>query len=378
MRLARLLGGEVLASSYVALVLYAGVRIGEGLVASLLGARPARQLFMVQRNRLLLQNCFNRALYWLSIGTWVYFTLDGFGVMSPILSAGAVALNARYVRGSMSLSLADVVAFGLTVWAAFLLSSLVRFVLQEDVYPRVLLPRGVPYTVSTLVRYAIVLVGFVFAVAALGVDLNRITILAGAFGVGIGIGLQNVVANFVSGLILLLERRIHVGDLVQIGDLQGQVREIGSRASTILNWDGADVIVPNASLTSERVTNWTLSDRLRRVDLNVGVAYDADPERVLEILRGVAKAHPKALAEPAPLALCTGFGDSALKFVLRVWTARFEEVESVQSQLAVGVHAALTAAKIEIPFPQRDLHIRSIESEQPSLLRRQGPGDGNA
>jgi len=228
MRLARLLGGEVLASSDVALVLYAGVRIGEGLVASLLGARPARQLFMVQRNRLLLQNCFNRALYWLSIGTWVYFTLDGFGVMSPILSAGAVALNARYVRGSISLSLADVVAFGLTFWAAFLLSSLVRFVLQEDVYPRVLLPRGVPYTVSTLVRYAIVLVGFVFAVAALGVDLNRITILAGAFGVGIGIGLQNVVANFVSGLILLLERRIHVGDLVQIGDLQGQVREIGS------------------------------------------------------------------------------------------------------------------------------------------------------
>ncbi len=138
------------------------------------------------------------------------------------------------------------------------------------------------------------------------------------------------------------------------------------------------MIVPNASLTSERVTNWTLSDRLRRVDLDVGVAYDADPERVLEILRGVAKAHPKALAEPAPLALCTGFGDSALKFVLRVWTARLEEAESVLSQLAVGVHAALTAAKIEIPFPQRDLHIRSVESEQPSLLRRQVPGDGNA
>src|SRR5262249_57509114 len=127
-------------------------------------------------------------------------------------------------------SLADVVAFGLTVWAALLLSSLVRFILQEDVYPRVLLPRGMPYTVSTLVRYAIVLTGFVVAVAALGVDLNRITILAGAFGVGIGIGLQSVVANFVAGLILLLERRIHVGDSVQVGDLQGQGRQIPTPA----------------------------------------------------------------------------------------------------------------------------------------------------
>jgi small-conductance mechanosensitive channel len=236
----------------------------------------------------------------------------------------------------------------------------------------------VPYAVSTLIHYAIILAGFIFAVAALGVDLNRITILAGAFGVGIGIGLQNVVANFVAGLILLLERRIHVGDSVQIGDLQGEVREIGSRASTIRTWNGAEVIVPNASLTSERVTNWTLSDRLRRVDLEIGVAYGADPEQVLEVLPNVAKAHPKALAEPAPLALCTGFGDSTLKFVLRVWTAHFEESESVLSELAVGVHAAITAAKVEILSPPRDIQIRNVESEQPSVLRRQSSGDGRS
>jgi small-conductance mechanosensitive channel len=378
MRLARPLGGEVLASSYVALVLYAGVRVGEGLVAYLLRGRPLRQLFMLQRHRALVQRRINLALRWLSVGTWAYFTLDGLGVMSPIWSAGAMALNARYMRGSVSLSLGDTAAFGLTVWAAFLLSSFVRFVLREDVYPRVWLARGVPYAVSTLIHYAIILAGFIFAVAALGVDLNRITILAGAFGVGIGIGLQNVVANFVAGLILLLERRIHVGDSVQIGDLQGEVREIGSRASTIRTWNGAEVIVPNASLTSERVTNWTLSDRLRRVDLEIGVAYGADPEQVLEVLPNVAKAHPKALAEPAPLALCTGFGDSTLKFVLRVWTAHFEESESVLSELAVGVHAAITAAKVEILSPPRDIQIRNVESEQPSVLRRQSSGDGRS
>jgi potassium-dependent mechanosensitive channel len=378
MRLARLLGGEVLASSYVALVLYAGVRVGEGLVASLLRAGPLRQLFMVQRHQELLQRRADLILRWLAIVTWAYFTLAGLGVMDSIWSAGAMILNARYTRGSVSLSLADVTAFALTVWAAYLVSSFVRFVLGEDVYPRIWLPRGVPYAVSTLIHYAVILAGFVFAVAALGVDLTRITILAGAFGVGIGIGLQNVVANFVSGLILLLERRIHVGDSVQIGDLQGQVREIGSRASTIRTWDGAEVIVPNANLTSERVTNWTLSDRLRRVDLTVAVVYAADPQRVLDILRAVAKAHPKALADPAPLALCTGFADSALNFVLRVWTARFEEGDAVLSQLAVDVHTALIAANVEIAYPQREIHIRNVVREQPDFLKLETDGEGSS
>src|SRR5262249_17770090 len=162
----------------------------------------------------------------LSIALWAYFTVDGVGLMGPIWGAAARALDARFVRGSVSLSLGDVAAFGLTVSAAFLLSSFVRFVLQEDVYPRVGLARGGPCAVSSLVHYAFVLAGFVLAIAAMGVDLTHITILAGAFGVGIGIGLQSAVANFVSGLILLLERRIHVGDSVQIGDLEGEVREI--------------------------------------------------------------------------------------------------------------------------------------------------------
>jgi small-conductance mechanosensitive channel len=166
------------------------------------------------------------------------------------------------------------------------------------------------------------------------------------------------VANFVSGLILLLERRLHVGDAVQLGTLEGRIREIGIRASTIRTWDGAEVIVPNAALTSERVTNWTLSDTLRRVTLEVGVAYSADPRSVLEMLRSVASAHPQAVSDPAPLVLCTGFGDSALKFELRVFT-RVDDAPSFLSDLAIAVHAALSAAKIEIPFPQRDVHIRN-------------------
>jgi potassium-dependent mechanosensitive channel len=367
MRLARLLGTEVLVSSYIGLVLYAGVRVGEGLVAYLLRVRPLRTLFMVQQHRALLQRRFHLALRWVSVGTWVYFTLDGLGVMSPSWTAVETVLGARYVRGSVSMSVGDVVAFGLTIWAAFLLSAFVRFVLHEDVYPRVGLPRGLPYALSSLLHYAVILVGFIFAVAALGVDLTRITIVAGALGVGIGIGLQNVVANFVAGLILLLERRIHVGDSIETGDLQGEVRQIGFRSSTIRTWDGAEVIVPNGRLTSERVTNWTLSDRMRRVDLKVAVAYASDPPRVLDVLCAAAKAYPKVLAEPAALALCTGFRDSALNFELRVWAAADSDL--VLSELAVAVHAALAAARIEIAFPQHDIHIRNAGGEQLDLLR---------
>ena len=360
MRLARLLGNAVLSSDYAALVLYAGVRVGEGLVAYALRARPCRDLLIVQAHRALVQRRLTLALRWLSVGAWAYFTLDGLGAIGPIWSAGAAVLGARYVRGSVSLSLGDVAAFVLSVWAVFVVSSFVRFVLDEEVYPRVHLPRGAAYALATIVHYVIVVIGFGFAIAALGIDLNRITLVAGALGVGVGIGLQNVVANFVSGLILLLERRLHVGDAVQLGTVEGRIREIGIRASTIRTWDGAEVIVPNAALTSERVTNWTLSDTLRRVTLDVGVAYSADPRRVLEILSSVAAAHPKALADPPPLALCIGFGESALKFELRVWT-RVDDADSFLSQLAIAVHGALAAAKIEIPLPQRDVHIRNGE-----------------
>ena len=358
MRLARLLGGTVLASDYVALVLYAGVRVADGLIVYVLRARPLNRLFMVQRHRALLERRITLALRWLAVGIWISFTLGALGVMDPFRSAAGTAWDARYVRGSISLSFGDVVVFILTVACAFALSAVVRLVLHEDVYPRLLLPRGVPYAASFFLHYAIVLGGFVAAVAAMGVDFTRITILAGALGVGVGIGLQGVVANFVSGLILLLERRIHVGDAIQLGDLGGAVREIGSRASTIRTWDGAEVIVPNSILTSERVTNWTLSDRLRRVDLDVRVDYASDPEHVLEILRTTGGAHPKALAEPAPVALCTGFADSALNFELRVWTAHAEEAESIGSQIAVAVHGALGAAKIAFAIPQRDVQLR--------------------
>jgi potassium efflux system protein len=253
---------------------------------------------------------------------------------------------------------ADVLVFVLTVWVAFLLSALLRFVLAEEVYPHLRLPRGLPSFLSGLLHYAVLLAGFLLALAALGVDLTKITILAGAFGVGIGFGLQNVVNNFVSGVLVIFERRIDVGDAVQIGNVEGRVQQMGMRACTVRTWEGAEVIVPNASLISNNVTNWTLSDRLRRLDVAVRVAYGSAPEQVLELLRGVPASHSGVLAEPAPVALFLGFADGALNFQLQAWTDRFDQWVVIRSELGLAVYAALREAGMEIPLPQHEVRFR--------------------
>jgi small-conductance mechanosensitive channel len=182
----------------------------------------------------------------------------------------------------------------------------------------------------------------------------------GAFGVGIGFGLQNVVNNFVSGLILLYERPIQVGDVLQVGALQGRVRRIGIRSSTLSTFDGAEVIVPNANLIATDVVNWTLSDRIRRVDIAVGASYGSDPREVLAVLDRVARAHAEVLASPEPTALFVGFGESALAFELRFWTPEYDAWIRVGSEVRTAIFAAFKDAGIEIPFPQRDLHVKSV------------------
>ena len=166
-----------------------------------------------------------------------------------------------------------------------------------------------------------------------------------------------MVNNFVSGLILLFERPIHVGDIIEAGEIQGTVRRIGIRASVVRTFSGAEIIVPNAQLVTERVTNWTLSDRLRRIDLPVGVNYSAHPKKVIEMLETVARAHPRVLRQPPPQAFFTGYGDSSINFELRAWTDQFDQWSQIRSDLAVAVYDAAHAAGMPFPFPQRDVRL---------------------
>jgi small-conductance mechanosensitive channel len=296
------------------------------------------------------------------VALWITETAKFLNIFELVGGVVTALLTAEARFGELSISLGDILAFVITVWASVWVSKLLRFVLEEDVFPRLTLPRGVPQAVSTGLHYVILLFGFFLAVAATGIELSKFTLLAGAFGVGVGFGLQNVVNNFVSGLILLAERPIMPGDTVQIGELGGEVKRIGMRSSTVRTWSGAEVIVPNGNLISNEVVNWTLSDKQRRIEIGVGVAYGTDPETVVDLLEEVGSNHPDVLNHPPPHALFLGFGDSSLDFELRIWTVSFDKFLRVKSEVSIAIEKALKQAGITIPFPQRDVHLKSPEA----------------
>jgi len=362
--LAGLLASGTLRTAFLAVSFWLAFSVFRGMLILILRARFAQKSRLIRKNRDLIFRQTTRI-----VGAFIFLISliaipQLFSVFDPVASAVVATVTAPLEFRSISISLADIFAFVFLVWLSFQASRLICFTLEEEFLPRFRLPRGVPAAISHLTQYAILFLGFVIALSAAGLDLSRITILAGAFGVGIGFGLQNIVNNFVSGLILLFERPVHVGDRIQLAqDLTGQVIRIGIRASVVRTLDGADVLVPNGQLISNELTNWTLSDPKRRMTIPVGVAYGTDPQKVLDLLTELAADHPEVLADPEPVAFFMGFGESSLDFSLLIWVDRFEKGFQVRSDLCVAINAALKEAGIEIPFPQRDLHLRSVTGD---------------
>jgi potassium efflux system protein len=373
--LAGVLAGALVLGSFIGTVLIVVVLVLELLLRALVegGALDRIRLIRAHPRPLL------RGASWLlraaGTGAWLYLFLDFTTLGDSLWPRIGQALSAPIGYGNVSLTIGSVIAFGLAIWGSWLLARFAALVLDTEVFPRLHMPPGIPFALATFTRYAVLLVGFVIALGLIGFSLDRLTILLGALGVGLGFGLQNVVNNFVSGLILLFERPIRVGDRIQLDELIGDVTRIGMRASRVRTLDGIDLIVPNADFISARVANWTLADPSRRISLPVGVAYGTPPQRVIELLESVARAHPEVLASPQPEVLFRGFGDSSLDFELRIWT-HGHLVFRVQSDVAVAVYDALEQAGITIPFPQRDLHLRSISAEARSALAP-GAGEGN-
>jgi small-conductance mechanosensitive channel len=221
---------------------------------------------------------------------------------------------------------------------------------------------GLANSIDTVVGYAGTALAALLAISYAGLDVTNIAIVAGALSVGIGFGLQSIVNNFVSGLILLIERPIKVGDRVVIGDQQGLVRRISVRATEIETFDRASLLVPNSELITGRVLNWTHRDTTAAFNVKVGVAYNSDPEQVIAILLKCAADHPQVLQTPPPTAVLEGFGDSALLFNLRISLPDIGAGVGVQSDLRIAIFKALGAAGIEIPFNQVDVNLRDLEA----------------
>lgn len=366
--LAELLTRGSLAIVYVSAILFAAAIILHQLVALFVRTRLGRSLHMVANHGDALIGGLRVAIRWAAIGLWAWVSLAVFGLWDPVVDRVGAALERTWTLGELEVSIGGVLAFVIGVVVALYVSRAIRFVLHEEILVRLPWPTGAKSTTATLVYYAALAAGLLMAFAAAGMQMTQFTIVAGALGVGIGFGLQNVVNNFVSGLILMFERPIQPGDIIDVDTLQGRVVEIGLRATRIKTWEGAEVVVPNGTLLSGKLVNWTLSDSTRRIDVPVGVAYGSDVRKVLEVLTDVARRQPLAMQDPEPMVVFSGFGDSSLNFTVRFWIRDANTVLVARTDATVDIYEALAAAGIEIPFPQRDLHLRSVDARAAGVL----------
>jgi small-conductance mechanosensitive channel len=222
--------------------------------------------------------------------------------------------------------------------------------------------RGQQYSIVRGFVYIVFLLGLIIGLDSTGLNLRSLLVVGGALGVGVGFGLQNIVANFVAGLVILWERPVKVGDLIEAGNTHGEVTRIGARGTWVRTFDNEVIIVPNSELINNRVTNWTANDRTVRLSVPVGVSFDCNIVNVQELLLVVARHNPDVLVTPAPAAIVSGFGDNAVNIVLRVTIGVAERAGMVKSDLLMEILRVFREQKIEMPFPQRDLHIRSVDA----------------
>jgi small-conductance mechanosensitive channel len=286
------------------------------------------------------------------------FVILGF-VFLGLNLAGFVIPWEQRIPGA-NLSLGQILRLVLLVFAVFWLSSFLKRQLALRVLSRSGLDTSLQYAIAQITSYAVIMLGFLLALQNTGIDLSALTVFAGAVGVGVGFGLQNISSNFISGLIILAERPIKIGDRVEVDKVAGQVIDIRARSTTIVTNDNITLIVPNSVFTAHTIINWSHGDQKVRFRIPVGVAYGTNLDTVREVLIEVAKRHSAALAHPEPAVFLESFGDSSLNLELVVWSAEMSfRPRRFRSDLNFAIEKALRERGIEIPFPQRDLHIRN-------------------
>ena len=344
---AHVLRNVALGAAGLALLVFVATHLLYGLVVALSETRVSQRLRIVRHNSASVQRAALTALRVVGWMAWVVGMLIMVGCLDWAVQLVESAVDTKFKIGVATVSTAAIFA-GLAVLAGtYVLVKILRLLLDIEVLPRLQLEHGVSFAVSAVVRYGFITAGVLLAIAAMGIDLTKVTLLAGAIGVGVGLGLQGVVNNFVSGLILLIERPISAGDAVQVGDSSGVVRSIGVRASMIRTPEGAEVIVPNADLISKAVTNWTLSDRKRMIEIDVAVAGEAEAESVIRLLETAATEVEGISAKPVPRARLNKLGTDRT-YRLYAWIDDVDRSVEVQSALRMSIAKGLSEARMEI------------------------------
>lgn len=261
--------------------------------------------------------------------------------------------------GTLQISLASLTVMLVVLVGIFVVARGLGTLVGSRLLARTAMDRGLQYAIGRMTYYLLLVLGLLIALQTSGIEVGSLTVVLGALGVGVGFGLQTVVNNFVSGLILLVERPVQVGDRIEVGGTGGRVERIGGRSTTIVTSDNITLIIPNADLVTQPIINWSHGDPRVRFRIPVGVAYGSDIPRVREALLEVAAAHPGALTDPAPTVFFAGFGDSALNLELVVWAREMVQAPlRFRSDLNFAIEAAFRTHGIQIPFPQRDLHFK--------------------
>lgn len=268
--------------------------------------------------------------------------------------------------GDGRVSLADLAVLLGSILLVFVAARVIGSLVGSRLLAQTTLNRGLQYAIGRITYYVLVVVGLMIALQTSGIQVGSLAVIMGALGVGIGFGMQNIVNNFVSGLILLAERPVKVGDWIEVEGTGGIVERIGARSTTIVTNDNVTIIVPNAELITKNIVNWSHTDPLVRIRIPVGVAYGSDLDAVRGALLEVAAAHPAVLETPAPVVNFLAFADSALELELAVWTREMVQSQRrLRSDLNFAIDAAFRKRGIEIPFPQRDVHLRTDARSTP-------------
>ncbi len=289
----------------------------------------------------------------------IYYMLRILGLDSDVRNNIINWLSRERNLFDAEFSWGTLLAFIIVIWFSVIISGIIKTVLEKDILNRLKLGKGLPYTISLMAKYAVVTIGVFVAASAAGLPFGQLTIIFGALSVGIGFGLQSIVNNLVSGLILLFERTLKIDDIVEVGALMGEVKKIGIRASKVRTFDGAEIIVPNGNLVTKEVVNWTLSDKKRRVEIIVSVSYKSDPHQVREILMNILLNHNEEDNIQNPSVYLRELGENSIDFRMLFWVD--EGLVRIKSEMLFKIFDELKKAGIEIPFQQRDIHIRTSE-----------------
>lgn len=263
--------------------------------------------------------------------------------------------------GDTEITLSKVVVFVALIVLLFWTVALARRWVVHKLLVRTQVDQHARHATGTIVSYVLLLVGFMIILQTVGIDLTTLNVVAGAIGIGIGLGLQDIANNFISGLIILFERPVKVGDRIIVGDVEGEVVDIRARSTTVLTNDNIAIIVPNSRFVTENVINWSYTDPRIRFRVPVGVAYGSDPHLVERALMEAAAETENVLSDPAPTVVFLEFGESSLNFQLRAWTTLIHQKSHFVSDLNFAIHRKLAEHDIAIPFPQRDLHLKNQE-----------------